>query len=279
MMHSTSSPAAPHRYPDIRTLRRAVPQDCFERKVGTSLYYVLRDTVSIASLAYLAVNYIPSSEQASIRHYLLWFVYAFSQGLVSTGAWILAHECGHGSLFNNQELNDVIGFILHSVLLVPYFSWKFTHSRHHRFVGHSSKDVAFSPVKKHSSPRYLQQIAEYREDYADVPAVQLVGLVGHQTLGWPLYLLLNISAGSQSYQRECAGLFSCLRLSHYDPWAAVFTKREACMVLMSDLGLCIMGIVLFSACRVLGTVTVLLLYGAPYLWVNHWIGQSLPKYL
>lgn len=36
---------------------------------------------------------------------------------------VLGHECGHGAFSENQILNDVLGFILHELLLVPYFSW------------------------------------------------------------------------------------------------------------------------------------------------------------
>jgi hypothetical protein len=32
-------------------------------------------------------------------------------------------------------INDVTGFILHSILLVPYFSWKISHRRHHANTG------------------------------------------------------------------------------------------------------------------------------------------------
>lgn len=30
--------------------------------------------------------------------------------------------------------------VLHSLLLVPYHSWRFSHSRHHKATGHMTKD-------------------------------------------------------------------------------------------------------------------------------------------
>jgi len=43
--------------------------------------------------------------------------------VVTAGVWVIAHECGHQAFSNSQLINDTVGFILHSCLLVPYFSW------------------------------------------------------------------------------------------------------------------------------------------------------------
>ncbi len=40
-----------------------------------------------------------------------------------TGVWVVAHECGHGAFSDWQPVNDGVGLVLHSCLLVPYFSW------------------------------------------------------------------------------------------------------------------------------------------------------------
>lgn len=45
------------------------------------------------------------------------------QGAVCTGLWVIAHECGHQAFSKWQLLNDSVGIVLHSCLLVPYFSW------------------------------------------------------------------------------------------------------------------------------------------------------------
>ena len=39
------------------------------------------------------------------------------------GVWVIAHECGHQAFSPSQLVNDTVGFILHTLLLVPYFSW------------------------------------------------------------------------------------------------------------------------------------------------------------
>ena len=45
------------------------------------------------------------------------------QGAVCTGLWVIAHECGHQAFSKYQTVNDAVGIVLHSSLLVPYFSW------------------------------------------------------------------------------------------------------------------------------------------------------------
>lgn len=45
------------------------------------------------------------------------------QGAVCTGIWVIAHECGHGAFSDYTWLNDLVGLVAHSCLLVPYYSW------------------------------------------------------------------------------------------------------------------------------------------------------------
>ena len=52
----------------------------------------------------------------------LWIAYAVVTGTVAMGLWVLAHECGHGAFSDVRWLQDTVGFVLHSFLLVPYFS-------------------------------------------------------------------------------------------------------------------------------------------------------------
>jgi fatty acid desaturase len=39
------------------------------------------------------------------------------------GIWVIAHECGHGAFSDYTWVNDLVGFTMHSALLVPYYSW------------------------------------------------------------------------------------------------------------------------------------------------------------
>ena len=49
-------------------------------------------------------------------------------------------ECGHHSFSTNPALDNLVGYVLHTLLLVPYYSWQITHAKHHHHTGHMSKD-------------------------------------------------------------------------------------------------------------------------------------------
>lgn len=62
-----------------------------------------------------------------------------------TGVWVLAHECGHQSFSESELANNIVGTICHSLLLVPYHSWRITHGRHHNNTGSCENDEVFAP--------------------------------------------------------------------------------------------------------------------------------------
>jgi len=49
--------------------------------------------------------------------------------------FILQHDCGHGSFFSSQRLNDAVGRVLGVVTLMPYTYWRHTHAIHHATSG------------------------------------------------------------------------------------------------------------------------------------------------
>lgn len=117
--------------PTIREIRNAIPDHCFKPNNLKSAGHAVFDTSMAVLFAYVSLKTIPLVEFWPAR-WLLWTLYGYIQGLIFTGVWIVAHECGHGSLFSTTFLNDSFGFVLHTILMVPYFPWKYTHARHHR---------------------------------------------------------------------------------------------------------------------------------------------------
>ena len=63
------------------------------------------------------------------------------------GLWVLAHECGHGAFSDNRRLQDAVGYVLHSALLVPYFSWQRSHAVHHQHTNHVYKGCAVASAR------------------------------------------------------------------------------------------------------------------------------------
>ncbi|KAG9185997.1 bifunctional Delta-12/omega-3 fatty acid desaturase [Alternaria panax] len=205
----------------------------------------------------------------------LWAGYGFLQGLIFTGIWILAHECGHGAFSAYPYLNDSVGWVCHSFLGVPYFSWKITHARHHRFTGHLTKDVAFVPRtaeevagQKGISLKALEELCE------DTPIINTIKLIAHQTLGWQAHMLFNLSAGPNSavggdWGRDKGWFFA--RASHFDPWSVLFLSQQARLVIISDIGLAITAYALYITVQATSWQTTALLWVVPYLWVHHWL--------
>lgn len=271
---STTAPAKEAEFPDIKAIKDSIPDHCFESSVATSMGYVVRDAALAAALYYAALTYIPQVENDYLR-YTAWMVYGYAQGLIGTGIWILAHEAGHGAFSRYQKLNDFVGWVLHSYLLVPYFSWQSSHRRHHQFTGNMEKDMVFVPAVYNSERHHKEPTTPWgilAHAMEDVPAYQLLTLVFHQLFGWQLYLLANVSAGRESLPRKEGRWY---RLSHLDPFGDLFRPREAILVIMTDIGLAITMGVLYLAAQSIGWSRVFLLYGVPYFWVHHWLSKYL----
>ena len=230
----------------------------------------------VACLSWAALTEIPQI-QNSWGWAVAWMCYGFTQGLVCTGIWVLAHECGHGALIAHHTLNDVFGLIMHSFLLVPHFSWKSSHQRHHRFTSHLTKDVAFVPPTSDNVGKWNELgTTDVQHLIEDTPLLQICRLLARQLFGWQAYLIFGATAGMESWQRKPEGW---LRTSHFDPTSAWFRRSEAMYVVLSDVGLCITLIGLFLIVRSLGTLDTFLLYFLPYFWVHHWLGTCFTAFI
>jgi omega-6 fatty acid desaturase (delta-12 desaturase) len=127
-----------------------------------------------------------------------------------------------------------VGWILHSALLVPYHSWRITHSRHHKATNHLSRDQVFVPSTKQelvdANPELKKRLEsegfdEHHDSLLEAsPLMNLVGIVFMLTLGWPAYLIYNVSG--QKYP-------SSGWASHFFPSAPFFEARDYWNVLLS----------------------------------------------
>ncbi|KAF2165390.1 hypothetical protein M409DRAFT_67238 [Zasmidium cellare ATCC 36951] len=250
----------------LRELRRAIPHHCFRPSNICSLKYVFCDLILAISLGWLASTLIPHQPTFPLRC-ISWMLYGYLQGLILTGIWILAHECGHEALFSSKIANHIVGFVLHSALLVPYFSWRYTHARHHRYTNHLGKDTAFVPRQEDETPRWLGMIRRFGV-IEDTPFYAICSLVLHQVLGLPAYLLFY-SSGAQDGPPNESWSFS--RWSHFDPLSDLFTESEQPYVLLSTIGVGASISILITLAQAVGVTNAFLLYGIPYLWVNNWL--------
>ncbi|KAI9674320.1 MAG: Oleate hydroxylase fah12 [Trizodia sp. TS-e1964] len=260
----------------IKQIRDAIPPHCFKRSAIKGLYYVARDIASLATVFYLTHAYLtPENVPSKLARGALWGLYSFVQGLFATGLWVLAHECGHQSFSPSKILNDTVGWICHSALLVPYFSWKISHGKHHKATGHIERDMVFVPkTRDEYVTRY--KLHDFAELVEETPIASMIHMVGQQLLGWPLYLFFNVT-GHNCHERQSEGRGKGKHngigggVSHFDPSSPLYESKDAHLILLSDLGLAIAGGTLYYLGSTFGWANLAVWYFLPYLWVNHWL--------
>ncbi|KAI1858494.1 uncharacterized protein JN550_012627 [Neoarthrinium moseri] len=262
----------------IKDIHDAIPKHCFERSAVKGLYYVFRDIVLLGTTFYVFNTYVTPENipQTPIRA-ALWGLYTVMQGLFATGVWVLAHECGHQSFSTSKILNDTVGWVLHSSLLVPYFSWKISHGKHHKATGHMERDMVFVPrTREQQATRLGKLVHELAELGEETPIVTLIHLLGQQLIGWPNYLLTNVT-GHNYHERQREGRGKNKRngflggVNHFDPSSPLYEAKDAKLIVLSDLGLGITITALVYLTKAFGFQNMLVWYFIPYLWVNHWL--------
>jgi fatty acid desaturase len=184
-----------------------------------------------------------------------------------------------------QDLNDIVGCLLHSSLLTLYSCWKSSHRRHHIYANNLDKDHNYVPPKRTVYMDSLLFKAHRLEDITeDSPFVVLSRIVLQQLIGFLWYLLTNISASPGSLHQKQSTSF--LGNSHFLPMSTFFRPEEAHLVIVSDLGIAAMASILWY-CSSAFALPVMLLYVQPYLRLNNWIvaitylhhtHPDLPKY-
>lgn len=191
-------------------LQKAVPRHCFKRNLAVSASHLASDLVMVATFGYLAsfIDAVPTWAAC-----LLWPLYWFVQGTQMTGVWVLAHECGHQSFSESKTINNLVGLVCHSALLVPYHSWRITHAKHHGNTGSCANDEVFCPKVRTENGKSPTAEEDVGELVHEAPLVQMFWIVFMLVLGWmPGYLFFNATGPSK---------YSGFAKSHFNPWAKV----------------------------------------------------------
>jgi omega-6 fatty acid desaturase (delta-12 desaturase) len=264
----------------IKDIRDAIPKHCFQRSALKGYYYILRDIVCLATTFYVFHNYVtPETVPSTPARGALWAVYTILQGLFGTGLWVIAHECGHGAFSDSRLINDMTGWVLHSALLVPYFSWQISHRKHHAATGNMERDMVFIPrTREQHASRIGKMVHELSELTEETPAYTLLMLVMQQLVGWPNYLLTNIT-GHNHHERQREGRGKGKHnglgggVNHFDPSSPLYEAKDAKLIVLSDIGLLLAFGTLYYLGNTFGWYNMAVWYFIPYLWVNHWLGK------
>lgn len=196
--------------------------------------------------------------------------------------WVLAHEAGHQSCSPSKTLNDTVGFICHTALLVPYFSWKISHGKHHKATGNIERDMVFVPsTREQYASKMGHLMHEVSELMEETPLMTAGSLIAQQLFGWPLYLIENVT-GHNNHERQVEGRGIGKKngffggVNHFNPSSPLYEAKDAKLILASDLGLAVVCSALFWVGKNFGWAKLVLWYIMPYLWVNHWLGKCFP---
>jgi len=119
-----------------------------------------------------------------IPYFALWYLYietlsisvflvipfSIVTSLFVLRAFVLMHDCGHGSMFSSNRANYVIGYLLGVITGMPQYVWSKHHAYHHRTNGDwekyhgplniiSTKDYAELNDKKQGYYRFFRHIS------------------------------------------------------------------------------------------------------------------------
>jgi omega-6 fatty acid desaturase (delta-12 desaturase) len=231
----------------LSDLKNAIPAHCFERSLIRSFGHLFLDLAMIATLGYLA-SFIPSS---GYLPYVLWPLYWAANGVVMTGVWVLSHECGHQAFSDYTWVNNTVGTIFHSLLLVPYHPWRISHGLHHANAGSMEHDEVFLPTTRSDI---------LNEALSDAPIVHFFHGFLMLFFGWhPGYLFFNI-AGPEKYRNKPN--------SHFNPNSVLFRDSQRSLVVQSDLALLVVLAIIVYVGQTYGWLNVLFYYGVPEVVVN-----------
>ena len=232
-----------------------------KQNVFISSFYLGRD-IFISFLFTLFMYSI----QSHIYFPLWWLLYSIGQGTIWMGLWVLGHECGHGAFSKSTMINDAFGLCIHSFLLVPYYSWQYSHKKHHKYTNHLILGETHVPsLKTKLQQSYIQNIYTFLGE--DIFAFIFVCL--RLFLGWNLYLLYNESGGRTDFDGN--RLDKKKSVSHFNPTSQIFPPTMYSRVVISDIFIGIMMCGFICMDYMYGFGTSLQWYFGPYCIVNCWL--------
>lgn len=261
-------------------IKAAIPAHCFQRSYIWGMSYLIRDMIMVAAFAY-ATSKVLSTDLPDIRNPLAvlgwtfgWSFYAFWMGTILTGPWVVAHECGHGAFSPNQTWNDIVGFVVHQALLVPYFAWQYTHAKHHRRTNHLTDGESHVPSTAADNGlgpnnERISFYATLHETMGD-DAFAVFQVWTHLAIGWPLYLMGLASTGK--LDRKGKPLDGRIA-DHFRTNSPMFPSKISFKIGLSTIAIVLqlIGLVYLALPSQFGFMPVFLWYLNPYFFVNAWL--------
>eukprot|EP00201_Polytomella_parva_P009686 CAMPEP_0175059828 /NCGR_PEP_ID=MMETSP0052_2-20121109/12650_1 /TAXON_ID=51329 ORGANISM="Polytomella parva, Strain SAG 63-3" /NCGR_SAMPLE_ID=MMETSP0052_2 /ASSEMBLY_ACC=CAM_ASM_000194 /LENGTH=393 /DNA_ID=CAMNT_0016325423 /DNA_START=139 /DNA_END=1320 /DNA_ORIENTATION=- len=219
----------------LQDLRNAIPAHCWQKDMGRSISHLVIDVAIVFAMAFIAYN---------VNSWMLWPLYWIAQGTMFWAIFVVGHDCGHRSFCNNNTINDFLGHLLHSAILVPYHGWRISHRSHHANHGHVENDESWYPISKNL--------------YDKLEPLTRMGRLSFplSLLAFPFYLMRR-SPGKSG--------------SHFNPSCDLFTPGERNMVITTNACLIAMLAVLTGLTMKFGFGMMVNLYWIPYVINVIWL--------
>ena len=199
----------------MKTLRAAIPPDCFQKSLAWSMFYWARDMAMLAALYnYRAAFWTWGGLPAK----LVWWNLV---GFFGWAVFVVGHDCGHGTFSRYAWVNQIMGHCAHAILLVPFNGWAKSHKLHHLHHNDADHDHSWRPFTRtqfEASPVFPVRVLRFT--------------MWAMPLLFPMYLVIENQDGGFSG-------------NHFNPWSKLFVPKErvgaacsALTVLAVAFGLC-----------------------------------------
>ncbi len=219
----------------LQDVRQAIPKHCFVPSTWKSLSYFFRDVAIVVGLYALAY---------SLDSWWFYPAFWFMQATMFWALFVIGHDCGHGSFSRHKWLNNLVGHLSHSFILVPYHGWRISHRTHHKNTGNIETDESWYPVTEHKYDEMQWWEKFLRFDFTLL-------------LAYPLYLF------RRSPERPGG--------SHFHPGSPLFRPSEKWDVITSSVWCAGMVALLAAGTFTWGWLWFVKFYLVPYLGFVVWL--------
>ena len=148
-------------------IKKLIPAHCFQKSLNKSLAYMIRDLLILAS-AFWTYQYLPLIVFWNFYGFIMWCLF------------VVGHDCGHQSFSNSTIINDICGHICHTLIMVPYWPWRYSHWKHHIHHNHHKKDRShpWETQKEFESKSLISRLS------SRLPTFPFIAWAAYLYLGW-----------------------------------------------------------------------------------------------
>lgn len=117
----------------LSDMAKAIPNELTNLQEYKSWYGFFRNIVLAIINSYLLTLLVWKWDYTLIFNIPLAAVGVYLQGIILSGLFVLAHDCGHYSFSKNRLANELVGVICMAPLWANFYSWIVGHNHHHKY--------------------------------------------------------------------------------------------------------------------------------------------------